>query len=184
MKLIVGLGNVGSQYAKTRHNLGFMVADHLATTAFRKHSKAAAEICDLRPAHDAILVKPTTMMNLSGRAVGELGRFYKLDPADVWVIYDDADLQFGQLRVRQGGATGGGHNGVKSVIEHVGEDFWRIRLGVSNEHRGTTATDRFVLDNFSADEAKQLPELVEHVGRYLLVALNDGQPDDHTRSLV
>jgi PTH1 family peptidyl-tRNA hydrolase len=189
MKLVVGLGNVGERYSQTRHNLGFLVVDRLAelldgSVNFSKHPKAQAKVLDLKHSHNCLLVKPTTMMNLSGQAVGELARYYKVESTDIWVIYDDVDLSFGQLRIRLGGPTGGGHNGVKSVIEHVGEQFWRARMGVANEHRAGTATDRFVLDRFNSDELASLPQLTLAAAQLLQASLVTGQLDDHTRSLL
>lgn len=189
MKLIVGLGNIGKQYQTTRHNLGFDVVEMLAITfghqpsEFKKHSKAQADVLDLKQSHGCILVKPTTMMNLSGQAVGELVRFYKIDPADVWLVYDDVDLPFGQMRVRIGGGSAG-HNGVKSVIDHIGDGFWRIRLGISNQYLATTPTDGFVLNPFMADEAAKVPSILRQTADYLEDALLDGQIVDHTQNLI
>lgn len=186
MKLIVGLGNVGDKYQNTRHNIGFGVIDLVAIgfgkqpSDFSSHSKASADVLDLKSTHNCILVKPTTMMNLSGQAVGELARFYKIDSEDVWVAYDDVDMEFGQLRIRKGGPTGGGHNGVKSIIAHLGENFWRIRVGVANEYLITTPTDKFVLDNFSADEASKLPDLLNSVAVLIENAVDEGDLSDHT----
>jgi len=191
MKLIVGLGNVGAQYRNTRHNLGFAVVEMMAIgfghqpDEFRKHSKTAAAVLELKADQNCILAKPSTMMNLSGQAVGEFLRYYKIPPSDVWVVHDDVDLLFGQMRVRRGGGSAG-HNGIKSIIEHIGDDFWRIRLGIANEHLATTPTDRFVLDPFSAGEARQIPRLLNTAADYLTAAitLNAGTLIDHTQNLV
>ncbi len=188
-RLIIGLGNIGENYEKTRHNLGFMVADSLALTfghnvnEFKPHSKAKALTLDIKGPHDLILVKPTTMMNLSGQAVGELVRYYKVDLENIWLIYDDVDLKFGQLRVRLGGGSAG-HNGVKSVIAHLGDGFWRARLGISNDYLRDTETDKFVLDNFSKSEQAQLPDLIDKTVDYISAALLDSKLDDHTRELI
>lgn len=188
MKLIVGLGNVGQQYHATRHNLGFSVVDMLAITfghqpsEFTKHSKAPADVLDLKTNYGCILVKPTTMMNFSGTAVGALARFYKLEPTNIWVIYDDVDIPFGQMRVRQGGGSAG-HNGVKSLIEHLGDGFWRIRLGIANQFLSSTPTDKFVLDAFTAEEAAKVPLVLNAAADYVAGALLDGAITDHTRSL-
>ena len=186
MKLIAGLGNVGQRYENTRHNVGFGVIDLVAIgfgkqpSDFSSHSKASADVLDLNSTHGCILVKPTTMMNLSGQAVGELARFYKIDSEDVWVVYDDVDMNFGQLRIRKGGPTGGGHNGVKSIISHLGENFWRIRVGIANEFLKTTPTEKFVLDNFMADESNKLPEILNSVARLIENAVDAGDLADQT----
>lgn len=186
MKLIVGLGNVGDKYQNTRHNLGFGIIDLVAIgfgkqpSDFSQHSKASANVLDLKSSHECILVKPTTMMNLSGQAVGELARFYKIDSSDIWVAYDDVDMAFGQVRIRKGGPTGGGHNGVKSVIAHVGEDFWRIRVGIANEFLKTTPTDKFVLDKFSAEEASKIPDILRIVAEIIENAVDSGNLSDQT----
>lgn len=189
MKLIVGLGNIGKQYQATRHNLGFAVVDMLAITygrnpgAFTKHSKARAETLDLKSEYDCMLVKPATMMNLSGEAVQALVAFYKIEPSDVWVIYDDVDLPFGQLRTRLGGGSAG-HNGIKSIIAHIGDEFWRVRLGIANEFLTTTPTDKFVLDQFSQAEAELVPSLLRNSADRLESALMTGHLTDTTASLI
>ncbi len=189
MKLIVGLGNIGAQYHSTRHNLGFAVIDMLAITfghrpsEFKKHSRAAAEVLDLKADQNCLLARPTTMMNLSGEAVGALARFYKIQPNEIWVVHDEVDLQFGQMRVRQGGGSAG-HNGIKSIIAHIGDEFWRVRLGVANQYLPVTPTDKFVLDPFMADEAAQIPTLLNHAADYLSSALFAGELKDETRSLL
>lgn len=186
MKLIVGLGNVGDKYQNTRHNLGFGIIDLVAIgfgkqpSDFSQHSKASANVLDLKSSHECVLVKPTTMMNLSGQAVGELARFYKIDSSDIWVAYDDVDMAFGQVRIRKGGPTGGGHNGVKSVIAHVGEDFWRIRVGIANEFLKTTPTDKFVLDKFSAEESSKIPYILRIVAEIIENAVDSGDLSDQT----
>ena len=189
MKLVVGLGNVGSQYHQTRHNLGFGVVDMLAisfnhqVSDFKKHPKAAADVLDVKAEYGCMLVKPTTMMNLSGEAIGALARYYKVLPEDIWVVHDDVDLPFGQMRVRLGGSTAG-HNGIKSIIQHLGDGFWRVRLGVANPHLATTPTATFVLDAFTADEAAQMSQLLGAATDYLQGALEVGALTDHTQSLL
>jgi PTH1 family peptidyl-tRNA hydrolase len=189
MKLIVGLGNMGRQYHATRHNLGFGVIEMVAIgfgkrpSDFTKHSKAAAEVLDLKATHDCILVKPTTMMNLSGQAIGDLARYYKVDPVNIWVIYDEVDMPFGQMRVRLGGGSAG-HNGIKSIIQHLGDRFWRVRLGIANQYLETTPTDKFVLDPFMTDEATQVPKILEKTSRLVEDSLLAGDLKDHTQDLL
>lgn len=160
MHLIVGLGNPGPRYRGTYHNIGFEVVDELArrTGVSFGASPADALAARIRSAErDVLLVKPLTFMNLSGQAVGELQRFYKIEPADLLVVYDDVNLPPGRLRLRTGGSAGG-HNGLKSVIEHVGSDaIPRLRVGVG---RGDPRRDlaSHVLARVSADEAEMLHE--------------------------
>ncbi|RCS25553.1 aminoacyl-tRNA hydrolase [Phyllobacterium salinisoli] len=134
MLLIAGLGNPGSRYAKNRHNIGFMAADEI----HRRHrfspwqKKFHAEIADgAIDGEKVLLIKPQTFMNLSGQAVGEAMRFYKLSPADLVVIYDELDLPAAKLRIKTGGSSGG-HNGIKSIDAHCGKDYRRIRLGIGH----------------------------------------------------
>jgi peptidyl-tRNA hydrolase, PTH1 family len=187
MKLIVGLGNSGKEYAKTRHNLGFMVIDQLGgdseLPACTLNGKFQAELVEGSLGDEkVILVKPQTMMNLSGVAVQKLAAFYKLDPKDVWVIYDDADLEFGKLRIRQGGGSGG-HNGINSILEHLGEGFIRIRFGVLNDHPSRRDAASFVLSKFTPEEQKVLPAMIKKTAQYIIEQFE--QPiEDTTISLI
>lgn len=160
MKLIVGLGNVGTQYTSTRHNLGFMVIDELAQRhelSFGSKDQALVAKGEIE-GESVVLAKPATMMNLSGPAVGQLMRYYKLDPAGVWVVYDELDLEFGKLRVRGQGSSAG-HNGIASVIESIGEGFVRWRLGIGRP-TGPMDARNYVLQPFSKTEAEKLPQVI------------------------
>ena len=129
MKAIVGLGNPGSPYKGTRHNVGFDVVDELARRAGIAFESAPAEalIAKWRRPDDVILlVKPLTFMNLSGQAVGELARYFKIEVADLIVVVDEVHLPLGKLRARAKGSAGG-HNGLKSIIAHLGDEFARLR---------------------------------------------------------
>jgi PTH1 family peptidyl-tRNA hydrolase len=130
MKAVVGLGNPGDDYRGTRHNVGFEVVDELVRRwkAKLKKWKSLADIAVVKD-RDVVLVEPKTYMNLSGQAVTAVMAFYKIRPADVLVVVDEAQLPLGKLRIRPSGSAGG-HNGLKSVIEHVGVDFARLRIGV------------------------------------------------------
>jgi len=134
MYIIAGLGNPGSKYANNRHNVGFMAADAIA----RRHSfspwskKFQAEIAEGKLAGERVLlIKPQTFMNLSGQAVGEAMRFYKLEPSALTVLYDEIDLVAGKLRIKTGGGAGG-HNGIRSLDHHLGANYRRIRIGVGH----------------------------------------------------
>jgi peptidyl-tRNA hydrolase, PTH1 family len=162
--LVVGLGNPGPQYAKTRHNVGFMVADLLAGrmgAAFKVHKKSGAEIVTGRLGHKPIvLAKPRTYMNESGRQVGPLAKFYSVSPADVIVIHDELDIDFGQIRLKLGGGEGG-HNGLRSVANALGtKDFQRVRIGIGRPP-GRKDPAAFVLENFSAAQRPEVPTLCE-----------------------
>jgi PTH1 family peptidyl-tRNA hydrolase len=186
MKLIVGLGNIGEKYVATRHNIGFVAVDALKSTlgTVKTQDKFQAEIAISGTGDDKlILAKPSTMMNLSGEAVGKLMRFYKINPQDVWVISDDVDLPFGTFRVRQHGGSGG-HNGLGSLIEHIGDGFWRFRLGVSNEHFDKTPTDQYVLDDFSSAEKSKLPVITDQIVEIINDSLRQGDPTAMTYKLV
>lgn len=154
--LIVGLGNPGSAYVSTRHNIGFMVIDELC----RRHSvqnisKSSFE-GELFKMGSHFLLKPTTYMNLSGRSILAVKNFYKID--EVIVIHDDLDLPFGALRFKNGGGHGG-HNGLKSADAAIGADYTRVRMGIGKpEHKSQVAD--YVLHPFSAGEQEQLPQWI------------------------
>jgi PTH1 family peptidyl-tRNA hydrolase len=163
MKLIVGLGNPGPEYTNTRHNLGFMVLDQIAKNwgvHFLNQDKLKSELLvTMHMGNTVILAKPQTFMNLSGNSVQKIKNFYKLENSDIWVVSDDLDLDFGTIRVRVGGSSGG-HNGLKSIIENIGDDFGRIRVGIKNELLAKQPAEKFVLDRFDADESKKLDGLI------------------------
>jgi PTH1 family peptidyl-tRNA hydrolase len=131
MKAIVGLGNPGEKYRGTRHNIGFAVVDELARRAGVMFESAPADalVARVRGPQAVLLVKPLTFMNNSGQAVGELLRYFKIAPADLLVIVDEVQLPLAKLRARALGSAGG-HNGLKSIIAHLGPEFARLRLGV------------------------------------------------------
>jgi PTH1 family peptidyl-tRNA hydrolase len=153
MKMIVGLGNIGKEYNETRHNTGFMVIDALAeakgVTNFKIQNDAM--VGDFREnGEKVLLVKPTTYMNDSGRAVRPLMDYYDIDFADMIVVYDDMDMPVGKIRLRQKGSAGG-HNGIKSIIAHVGtEKFNRVRVGIDHPTRETVVD--YVLGKFRNEQ--------------------------------
>ena len=161
MKAIVGLGNPGAQYTGTRHNVGFAVVDELARRAgvdFESVPSEALMARWRRPDAPVVLVKPLTFMNLSGQAIGELARYFKIGPADLMVIVDDVQLPLGKLRARARGSAGG-HNGLKSVIAHVGDEFGRLRLGVGRGDARRDLADH-VLTRFDRDEAAEVERMI------------------------
>lgn len=155
--LIVGLGNPGREYAHNRHNIGFMALDALAEkygmggwkNLFQSHIHSATINGDT-----VFLQKPQTYMNLSGEAVGAAMRFYKIELENAIVIHDDIDLAFHTARIKQGGGSGG-HNGLKSIDQHCGKEYWRIRLGVGHPGDKNLVSDH-VLSDFSKQEENEL----------------------------
>lgn len=159
-KLIVGLGNIGDKYIFTRHNVGFMLADSLAYNndfTFRENSKLKCFISNFRyDFEDYILIKPITYMNLSGEAVRAVIDYYKIPINDILVVYDDLSLPLGKIRFRQNG-THGGHNGIKSIIQHLGtQDFARLKIGIGPQPN--LPAEVFVLQNFSKEELENLKD--------------------------
>jgi peptidyl-tRNA hydrolase, PTH1 family len=162
--LVVGLGNPGPVYAKTRHNLGFRVADLLADRAgsnYKLHKRSGADVATGRLAgRPVILGKPRSYMNESGRQVAALAKFYSVPPADLIVIHDELDIDFGKIRLKLGGGDGG-HNGVRSVASALGtKDFHRVRIGIGRPP-GRKDPAAFVLENFSAAERPEVPVICE-----------------------
>ena len=156
----MGLGNPGAQYKGTRHNVGFDVVEQLASRASAGFESAPAQALIAkwrRPEDVVLLVKPLTFMNLSGQAVGELARYFKIDVADLFVIVDEVHLPLGKLRARARGSAGG-HNGLKSVIAHLGDEFSRLRLGVGRGGDQRNLADH-VLSKFEKDEAGEVERM-------------------------
>ncbi|MBI4032361.1 aminoacyl-tRNA hydrolase [Candidatus Berkelbacteria bacterium] len=174
MKLVVGLGNPGEKYQATRHNVGWLVVDALGKALgageWRHDDRFEADLVEVGQGQDKlILVKPTTFMNNSGRAVERIRAFYKLDPADIVVIHDELALPLGTLRIRLGGETAG-HNGIGSLIHHLGTDqFWRVRIGIETDHPGRSADPtNFVLSRFPADEQTLIDQVIDQAVQHLV----------------
>ena len=163
MKVVIGLGNPGKKYEKTRHNIGFIAVDSLRKkfNISDEREKFQALVSEKNiDGEKVIFLKPQTFMNLSGNSVIEIVNFYKLDSKkDIIVIYDDMDLSFGDIRIREKGSSGG-HNGIKSIISHIGEEFIRIKCGIGAKEKG--AVDH-VLGEFSQTEQKDLEEILEKI---------------------
>jgi peptidyl-tRNA hydrolase, PTH1 family len=160
VKAIVGLGNPGPQYKGTRHNVGFDVVDELARRGGVNFESAPAEALIAkwrRPDEQVLLVKPLTFMNLSGQAVGELARYFKIEVGDVLIVVDEADLPLGKLRARARGSAGG-HNGLKSLIAHLGNEFARLRVGVGRGGDQKNLADH-VLSKFEKRESADVERM-------------------------
>ncbi len=176
MKIIAGLGNPGDRYLFTRHNLGFMVADRLALLhhlRFRREKFDALLAEGSIAGIPVILLKPQTFMNRSGKAVGPLVRFFKVDVSDLVVVHDDLDLPFGTIRIKEGGGDGG-HRGLQSVIEGLGTDsFIRLRFGIGRP-AVRDLVEAYVLEPFGKEETDRLPVLLEKACRALEEILSAG----------
>jgi PTH1 family peptidyl-tRNA hydrolase len=170
MKLIVGLGNPGKKYAKTRHNVGFMIVDALRETLtadpnlshWELSKKFNAEVCGgTSGKQQFVLAKPMTFMNDSGQAVQLVAHFYKLTPADIIVVHDDKDLPLGAVKV-QTDRGDAGHNGVRSIIAHIGtKEFTRVRIGVASDNeRKMKDTAKFVLHKFGLLDKKKVAQTI------------------------
>lgn len=175
-RLIVGLGNPGREYADTRHNIGFMVVDALAGQFSAPWGHEKRWDCALAKFSGGWLLKPFTYMNASGEAVSSVCRFYKIQPEEVLAVYDDVDLSLGSMRFRMNGRPAG-HNGVRSLISHLGtEEFPRLKVGIAGE-QGRPAGDRMVghvLGRFSEAEQPQVQTAVSRAVEAVRSALNTG----------
>jgi len=166
MKFFVGLGNPGAEYARQRHNVGFMaldrIADHAGGVSWRK--KFQGQLADITlDGVKCVLLKPQTFMNDSGRSVQEASRFYKVAPGDIVVFHDEVDLAPGKVRVKSGGGAAG-HNGLKSIAAHLGQDFRRVRIGVG--HPGhKDRVPGYVLHDFSKADLAWLEPLLDDIAK-------------------
>jgi len=164
MKLFVGLGNPGAKYAANRHNIGFMAVDRIAADhGFAPwRAKFQGEVSEGRLGPEkVVLLKPATFMNLSGQSVGEAMRFYKLTPADLVVFHDELDLAPGKCRVKQGGGHAG-HNGLRSIHQHIGEAYGRVRLGIGHPGHKDRVSG-FVLSDFAKADQDWLDDLMRGI---------------------
>lgn len=176
MKLIVGLGNIGANYAFTRHNAGFMVADKFAIdfhTDFKEISKLRSFIATAKTAkEDYVIAKPTTYMNLSGEAIQLVMNYYKIPVTDILVVYDDLSLELGVIRYRANGSDGG-HNGIKSIIKNLGtKDFARLKVGIGPQPN--IPSEAFVLQKFSQEELNTLKPVLDKSVQSIEYYFNNG----------
>ena len=179
MKLIVGLGNPGREYERTRHNVGFDIIDEFADKkAFNQFKEKFQGLITEKTidGEKVILLKPQTYMNLSGNSVVQVAKFYKIDPAtELVVVYDDMDLPLGKTRVKTNGGAGG-HNGVKSIISHLGQDFIRVKCGIGKA-KTKDENINFVLGRFTKEESEVVEPMFTSV-KSLLDDVIKGTPID------
>lgn len=171
--LLIGLGNPGKSYAGNRHNIGFMTADAIAEAyGFSKGSKKFQGLISegTIASAKALLLKPQTYMNLSGGPGSDAARFYKIPAERIIVIHDELDLPLGKLRVKRGGGNGG-HNGLKSLDEHLGKDYWRIRVGIGHPGDKDMVSD-YVLSDFTKSERRQAEMMVGEIAKNIGLLLD------------
>lgn len=186
--LIVGLGNIGDQYDKTRHNVGFACIDAFAET---EGFDAWIEKKDLKCLYTSktlgstrvIVIKPTTLMNLSGDAVQEAMHYFKVEPNRIIVVHDELDIPFGQLRMRTGGSDAG-HNGIKSVTSQIGDGYARVRVGIGPKTPEGIDSADFVLQRFSEQELGHMQDLTREVNSILNEFIFGGELHAETRTYI
>ena len=186
--LIVGLGNPGKEYEQTRHNIGFMcLDDFVVKNDFPQWIEKKDLKCRITD-HNlggtrVIAIKPTTYMNLSGEAVQAVASFYKVPASKILAIHDELDIPFGQIRMRWGGSDAG-HNGIKSIIQHLGEEFGRIRVGIGPKQPEQIDSADFVLSKFNKEEIAQITKLTNEVSSILTEYTFSGQLPHDTRNFI
>lgn len=166
MKLLVGLGNPGGKFARNRHNIGFIVVERMAETYALSpwRRRFQGEVSEgLIGSARCLLLKPQTYMNESGRSVGEAARFFKLAPADIVIFHDELDLAPGKVRVKSGGGNAG-HNGLRSITAHIGNDYQRVRIGIGHPGR-KDLVHRYVLQDFAKSDQSWLEPLIDAIAR-------------------
>ncbi|MFC3960519.1 MULTISPECIES: aminoacyl-tRNA hydrolase [Nocardia] len=175
--LVAGLGNPGPEYERTRHNVGFLVADVLAERVggrFAVHKKSGADLLQARlDGRQVLVAKPRSFMNVSGRPVAALARFFSVPPTEVVVVHDELDLPFGAIRIKRGGGEGG-HNGLRSVSSALTtKEYLRVRIGIGRPPGRQDPAD-FVLKPFAAPERKEVPVIVEQAADAVELLLRVG----------
>lgn len=186
--LVIGLGNPGKEYKGTRHNIGFEVLDHFAKKndfpvwIAKKDLKCELAIANLGE-NRVILCKPTTFMNLSGEAAQAVQHFYRAYNPQTLAVYDELAIPFGQLRTRLGGIDAG-HNGVKSLIQQLGEDFGRLRVGIGTKTSEKADASNFVLGKFSKEEQGAVPKIIREANAMLTEYIFSGELSHETRTVL
>ena len=176
MFLVVGLGNPGEEYSKTRHNIGFMAADEIHSrhnfTPFKQKFDGLISEGTIGK-EKTLLLKPQTYMNLSGNSVQKTAKFYKIPPQNIIVIHDDKDLSLGKLKAKNGGSAGG-HNGLKNIDSQIGNEYNRIRIGVGSPKEHNTDTINFVLSKFSKTELQILEPQLDFIASTIKELIEKG----------
>jgi PTH1 family peptidyl-tRNA hydrolase len=187
--LVVGLGNPSKEYDGTRHNVGFACVDDFVAKNTdmgqwieKKDLKCVASTGRLGEVR-VIVIKPTTYMNNSGEAVQAVSNFYKIHPNQTLVVHDELDINFGQIRMRSGGSAAG-NNGIKSIIQHIGENFDRIRVGIGPKTPEQIDSADFVLGKFSKDQQSHMDELTREVTAVLTECIYGGKLATETRNFL
>ena len=186
--LVVGLGNKGVKYDGTRHNIGFAALDDFAKVnefpkwVVNKNLKAELVSYNLG-SNRVILAKPTAFMNLSGESVGLVQQFYKIPNSQTLAVYDELAIPFGQIRTRVGG-NDAGHNGVKSLVKHIGSDFGRLRIGIDNETSKKSNASDFVLKKFSKEEKAELQLILQESSSIITEYIFGGDLPHDTRTVI
>jgi PTH1 family peptidyl-tRNA hydrolase len=187
--LVVGLGNPGKKYENTRHNVGYQAIDTFAQGSdfsnwIEKRDLHSQLSSSTLGESRVILCKPQNFMNNSGQAVSAVQKFYRVYNQSTLIVYDELDLSFGQLRVREGG-TDAGHNGIKSIITYAGDDFSRLRIGIANELSQKSQASDFVLANFTKEEQIKLPLILKEAVSIINEYIYGGQKiSPVTRSVI
>ena len=171
MKLVVGLGNWGKEYERTRHNIGFDVLDSLSNNVTWVKSNDA-HITNIKHNKEVVLIKPITGMNINGPVVKKTMDMYNIPVEDVIVVYDDMDFAPGQIKIKKGGGDGK-HNGVKSLIQHIGSNFIRVRVGIGKPKNKEDGIN-FVLEPFTKPERKLIDKAIEKAYGAINVIINEG----------
>jgi peptidyl-tRNA hydrolase, PTH1 family len=187
--LLVGLGNPGTEYDLTRHNVGFYALDAFVSATSEMGDWMIKK--DLKCVHSSgqmgqtrvIAIKPTTFMNNSGEAVQAVAAFYKIPLESILVLHDELDIAFGQIRLRQGGSDAG-NNGIKSVTQHMGEEYGRVRIGIGPKKPAQIDSADFVLQKFTADQQAELPNLARETSSIISEYVYGGQLPHETRSFI
>lgn len=185
MKLFIGLGNPGPEYSLTRHNAGAIFIDSLRSSLkFPNYQEKFNGLFSKANIYgeDIALFRPLSYMNLSGPPVAKLVTFYKISGAEIFAFYDDMDLRLGKIRLKENGGSGG-HNGIKSLMHHIGANFWRCKIGIDRPPHPALSPSNYVLERFSEKEMKTLEDLFWAMEDYIEVLLTEG-PETYTSRVM